>query len=95
MYSHEKSRTIVSVSMVTIAILLATEDVTEAEPKPELSCVNLVWSCNSSPLYCKDMMSPLVVWTAGITGISLEITTIFLDEGKGADVGTMFNACLH
>ena len=36
------SRTIVLVLIVMTAMLLFTEDVTVADPRPELSCVNLV-----------------------------------------------------
>lgn len=56
--------TIVLVWMVITAILLLTEDVTVAEPRPELSCVNLLESCNSLLLNFKDVISPFAPLTS-------------------------------
>lgn len=54
----------VEVLIVTVMMLLFTDDETEADPSPELSCVNFVWSCNSRPLNLRDVMSPSLVLTA-------------------------------
>ena len=55
--------TIVLVLIVITAMLLFTDDVTIAEPRPELSWVNLLWSWSSLPLNFSEVMSPFAPLT--------------------------------
>lgn len=55
--------TIVLVLIVITAISLLTDEVTVAEPRPELSWVNLLESWSSLPLNFKDVISPFAPLT--------------------------------
>ena len=53
----------VLVSIVITAMLFATDDVTVADPSPELSCVNLEESCSCIELNFREVISPFAVLT--------------------------------
>lgn len=55
---YELLLTIVLVFIVMTAMLFATDDVTAAEPRPELNWVNLLESWSSFPLNLRDVISP-------------------------------------
>ncbi|KAF7795366.1 hypothetical protein EIP86_006523 [Pleurotus ostreatoroseus] len=76
----------VEVLIVTTAILLATEDVTVAEPSPELSWVNFVESWSSKLLNFIEMISPFTTVAQNGNGLLVvtnpapESTTILSPE---------------